>query len=305
MRISSNSKIFRLLFSFLFLLTIFSGCSTEETQTSNTSTQSHPVIVEQMLQISVERAPDKITVYSPDDVGGNFSTGFQYRGFSNITINIGNQSVFLEEALDSGLLSEIDIFYYAQMDAKNGFCQEEFESSYGVTHYTYHYPEYNIRIVHDTLEAPDKTQFPISLFIIYDSGSKIAACNDFIDPDTGKMMTWEDWGITFNIIDAAVNSLTLQCTQQGGMQIGELEIQGFSITQNGKAVDNSYVMINTHKPILSNDTTIISFDWTDDLSSGSYELDLLIHDIYDEEDVHPLMANYRDSQFYFIPFEIE
>lgn len=61
-------------------------------------------------------------------------------------------------------------------------------------------------------------------------------------------------------------------------------------------------------PLTMEGTTQLSFDFEDpfgSLSAGEYMLTMEIVDHYDASEVHPLMHNYRDTQWYSIEFTIQ
>lgn len=56
----------------------------------------------------------------------------------------------METALAQGKVSEEDILYFARQDARAGLCEMEAVSLRGVTNFYFHYPEYSLKIIHDT-----------------------------------------------------------------------------------------------------------------------------------------------------------
>lgn len=278
-------------------------------------TSSHAV-PEQLLKLSVTPSPQPATqIIQADNLKENFEYDIRYINITDVTIELNSTIQSLEEAFQNGITSEEEILFFARADARNGFCVQESESKHGLTHFTFIYPDYNLRIVHDILEAPDGKQHLISDLCIYlreynHTEYNLGPYTDFTNPKTGVRLDLEDWGLNLEVLDITFSGLKLNCTQSEGQQIGSLVLTGMALMQNNKYVtrlDSSPEMTNLDVTLLSNNCTEITIDWTQDygeLPAGEYQLILDIYDIFEESQVHPLMEDFHDRQVYTHSFTI-
>lgn len=263
------------------------------------------------LKISLTTAVDSpFSVFTNDALGGNFTEDLTYLGVKDVSINIEGTPTKLEDALENGSVSEEDIFYFARLDAKNGICQEICESTHGLTNFTYRYPEFDLRIIYDIYETPDGQQHLISDLGIYAPGTAPDAYRSFIDQESMLFYDSEDWGLVFKTTSVSPTSITLNCTQSGGQQIGELYTAYYAIRNSDgwiKRIDGENSGPGHEYPIVMGGSTELALDWNGyfgELPSGNYTLDLYIEDKYDDSQVHPLMVNYHDRQAYVIEFVV-
>lgn len=156
---------------------------------------------------------------------------------------------------------------------------------------------------------------------VYSSASLLAVDKPyFVDDESkyGHFIDREDWGLTFEAVEAAATSVTLNCTQSGGQHIGELEVDYYyniySMADDQAvplhSIQGSVISENTPPPlavIKPEDTTRFTIGWTERygaLDSGEYRIRLTVNDIFDESQVHPLMRDFHTSQGYWIEFTI-
>lgn len=250
------------------------------------------------------------TVISFEDAGGNFKNEIQYLNVADVAIELDGTQFKLEDTLRNGLITEEEIFCYARLDARNGFCQEEVQSKNGLTHFTYRYPECNIRLIYDIYETPDGQQHLISDMVIYPHDVILGAYTDFLNEDTYEYLDREDWGLAMEAKDVSPSGLTLHCSQTGGQQLGQLRIIQYSLTSSGQFVkmqDGQEILPSCGFALNMGGQTEITIDWSDiygPLPAGSYQIGLRIQDEFDEASVHPLSRDYHDAQSYGISFEI-
>ena len=267
-------------------------------------------VSEPLLKITVEPDSEAATNLSSEETGGNFNRNVQYRGVKNVTVEIDGQTCALEDALCKGLLSEEELFYLARADARNGFCEEIQESYHGLTHFTYCYPKYNLRIIYDIYETPDGQQHLISDLCVYAPKINLSSYVDFYDDETGYRLDREDWGIEVEITEVISTGMSLICTQSGGQQIGELRTTGYMLANEEGFVtglDGSAHIPSYDAPLQMDETTQLTLDWADiygELPSGEYRLGLHVIDEFDKSQVHPLMVDYHDWQIYELRFTI-
>ncbi len=237
-------------------------------------------------------------IFSPEEIGNNFNQGMSYCGVTDVSISLNSGDERLEDALKNGDITEEEIFFRARQDAREGRCQETFETQHGVTFYNYHYPDYDLWLVYDVFNSPNGKAYPVSQLIVFRTTPDYhlhPSCA-FTDPETGAFVNREDWGLTFELSDITSHSATVTCTQSGGQQIGQLEVRCYTLHPDTKGIINPPKF---ETEIAMDGTCQFSVDWSEtygDLPSGTYRLYLWVYDIYDESQLHPLMDDFQDWQ---------
>jgi hypothetical protein len=237
-------------------------------------------------------------IFSPEEIGNNFNQGMSYWGVTDVSISLNSGDERLEDALKNGDITEEEIFFRARQDARDGRCQETFETQHGVTFYNYHYPDYDLWLVYDVFNSPNGKAYPVSQLIVFRTTPDYhlhPSCA-FTDPETGAFVNREDWGLTFELSDITSHSATVTCTQSGGQQIGQLEVRCYTLHPDTKGIINPPKF---ETEIAMDGTCQFSVDWSEtygDLPSGTYRLYLWVYDIYDESQLHPLMDDFQDWQ---------
>lgn len=294
------------------------GCASEKSpapataSTTQAPTETEPSSVEHLrLSVSYDQDADYVE-YASDELGGNFSEKLIYNfNITSVTIDIDGQSMPLNEALRDGFITEEEIFCDARLDAREGFCEETYESLNGLTNFTFAYPDYNLRLLYDIYESPSGEQRLISEMVVYEKGTGLAPCHLFVDDETGEIYDLEDWGLSFEITEVSPTGMTIRCTHSGGQQIGQLEATGYYLSSNGLFLplndgsDSNPPMDNV--VLKDDDVTEFTLNWAEpygQLSSGEYRIMLYVHDVYDESQKHPLMRNFYDTQIYNLDFTI-
>ena len=237
-------------------------------------------------------------IFSPEEIGNNFNQGMSYCGVTDVSISLNSGDERLEDALKNGDITEEEIFFRARRDARDGRCQETFETQHGVTFYNYHYPDYDLWLVYDVFNSPNGKAYPVSQLIVFRTTPDYhlhPSCA-FTDPETGAFVNREDWGLTFELSDITSQSATVTFTQSGGQQIGQLEVRCYTLHPDTKGIINPPKF---ETEIAMDGTCQFSVDWSEtygDLPSGTYRLYLWVYDIYDESQLHPLMDDFQDWQ---------
>lgn len=297
---------------------LFTGCARSQTVPQTTT---EPVQTEEQaryLTLSVQQDKEASQYFRPEELGGNFQHGMQYRRVKDVTITMDGETIPLETALAKGEITEEDIFYYARKDARNGICKTEAKSLRGVSNFYFHYPEYSLKIIYDVHETPDGSQYVISQLHVYalrmfgEGFLHMDPTTHFFDPETGAYLDREDWGLTFEVQKVSPTSISVTCTQSGGQQIGNLSIAFYCLSNasgagrlnlEGTYGDDSMEAISVNMEGM----TTFSIDWTEcygSLPKGDYYLDLDIYDLFEPEQVPPLSADFHDWQGYSIPFTV-
>lgn len=306
----------------LTALLVLTGCGNPQTvsqpatETTQTTEAAAP---HRHLSISLEVDKDADTkVFDSEELNGNFLYTMQYHKVNNVTISIDGETYPLETALAKGAVNEEDIFYFARQDARARICEMEVESVLGVSNFYFHYPEYSLRLIYDVNETPDGSQHLISEFHVYArelpgklEQYELLPCGHFYDPESGEALDREDWGLTFEVQQASTTEVTITCTQSGGQQIGQLAVKYYYLFENDgpalkKAEEAKSASFETI-PLETDGATTFTIDWTDwygTLPSGSYFLLLDVYDLFDPDQVHPLMVDFHDWQQYSVFFAI-
>lgn len=246
-------------------------------------------------------------------------------GIENVTIDVDGIVMDLEDALLDGDISVDEMIADARLDSQLGICKEVAKSKNGLTEFTYYYQEFRLRYIYDIYETPDGKQHLITDCLIYGIGHE----PHFLSPndETGKYIDSEDWGLMFDVLQSNPTSINIKCTQFGGQQIGMLYVGDHilyrkdSNTRDLELIQpltkeweiNSYNEIknkdlSSHNYLTMGGSTELFFDFSllyGQLHAGDYVIHLQIVDLYKDEDMHPLMRNYYDMQWYEISFTIQ
>lgn len=303
----------------LLMFALLTGCASASVQpeasaigASSSQTISHvtqSAETRQKLCITAALNSDANTMFQSDELGESFSHSLHYYNVEDVQIQLGEESMPLEDALANQRITEEEIFRFARTDARNGFCQETVESSLGLSHFTYHYPTVNIRLVYDVYETPDGNQHLISHMAVYgtDDSFILEPYTDFRDPETLLRLDSEDWGLSFTVTESTASSVTIVCQQSGGQQIGQLFVDWYDLRGSDPSLPDSGESPSCSVPLTMGGTTTFTLDWTEDygeLSGGEYRLSLNIRDHFDESQVHSLMQDFHDWQVYDVKFTI-
>lgn len=223
-------------------------------------------------------------------------------GLTDVTIDLGGNVMDLGNALREGKTSLSEISFLAQSDSQSGFCTEGWKSKNGLAEFRYSYPDFDLWIVDDIYETPDRLQHLIRGITLCQPGSDVAFLHNELDQ--------EDWGIEFSVAEASQTEITLNYTQSGGQVLGQLMTYGYAISRlnpmEGIALlDNA--PLQEQKPISMNGQGTLCLDietYFGALPAGQYGMYLYLQDAYNEEDVPPLTRNYHDVQCYWIEFTV-
>ena len=308
------------------LLTILSitGCNLrarrnyESIQTQNTSSTNFPGNTdltekdtntyspnERSLKISVcPKADARNSMTLLPTQGSSFETRVHYIGVYDVTVYIKNSKVLLIDALRENHISMEEISAYARLDSRKGLCQEFTKTRYGQTFFAYRYPEYEIRFLQDFIYSEIGELYLVNELYVCPNNYEVEryVCYD----------TQEDWGLTFDVVEANSSSITLAYTQSGGNQLGELIVDFYyldlvdeelSRLEGATGVENYQP-----KPVLKvNSTDEIILNWMDiygPLPAGDYVMTLKVSDVYDTDRSEPLLAKFETRQSYYIEFTI-
>lgn len=306
----------------LSMCMILCGCEAQETAYTDAAT--NPEIVTPTDEIQSFRWFDlSVTPLSKEDlpwknqiltVPGT-DRSLEISGFSAADIFVDGAYIPLEQAVESGKITPEQVASFVRLDAAEGNCREEYVTHLGLTRFYYYYPEYAVQIVCDVKVFPDGTERLINGVAI----ESLEMVNT--DPlsymymdENGNRLDVEDWGIRFETDNVSATGMTIRCTQSGGQHAGQLVITTFMTfsSQAGGPVDlkiasfqNWFAEHCATLAIENDGVTELVIDWGSlygSLPSGEYRMLVTVTDVYDPEDIHPFMVNFRDNQDYTISF---
>ena len=262
----------------------------------------------------------KLSVVADDEAGrsvlleenteNSFTRTAIREGFSQANIEVDGETMSLKEALESGRITQAEIGCLARLDAQNGYCQATRQTRNGLTHFTYQYPDFNLRVVYDVYVTPDGGEDLIDHILLYPvrSNEFLGAYTDFYDPVTWERTDLEDWGVCFTVDEATPTQATVTCQQAGGQQIGQLFVDWYYLVPivdgQGVGMDRIDGVMESPRcevPLNMGGETTFTLDWTEEygpLPSGEYRVSLNVLDHFDESQVHPLMQDFHDWQIY-------
>lgn len=232
-----------------------------------------------------------------------------YRLVENVTVDIQGEPVPLDEAITGGAVSVEALLAATRQDAAAHICQEFIRTKNGLTEYTYCYPDYNLVFCDDVLETPDGGRHLIRSLQVAAPGVPGAVDTALIDPDSPYRypIDREDWGLDFRVLSAAGDSVTLEITQSGGQQFGQLVLQRGGIYTAGDldtAQQVQFVEFTPAQPLTMGGVTQVEIHWATPQPSGSYLLRLSLHDDFTPENIPPLSQDFHEYQTYYIEFQI-
>lgn len=248
-------------------------------------------------------------LFRPAQLGNDITQNMYYVGLSSVTVTVDGHAMALEDALHQGTITFAQLAADAQLDARNGFCEESATSYNGVSYFVYRYPELSVGLVNDVYATPDGQQHLIRKLSVYAPDEDITPPNHYYDSNWG-LLDLEDWGLTFSVEQVSATAITLRCTQSGGQQIGQLSVDWYSLRNEQGFLPNlsgTAESPSCEVALQMDGETQITLDWTEEygsLPSGQYGLTLNIQDHYEPSQVHPLMQNFHDWQAYNLEFTI-
>lgn len=303
----------RLLFLLLTAALLLAGCAAEVPDpTPQAPTAATPQAGP--LDISVTRLWDAPLVqFTPEELSGSYSMA--YHNVTDVQISIDGEPYPLEQAIKDGLVTIEALVAQAQFDAAKGDCKESFTSTNGLTRFIYTYRDFELVVYDDVYESPSAEPHLFREFIVSTPrNSEGVSVSPFITDENGERIDIgrEDWGITLEATDVTADGLTLNITQSGGQQVGTLNVVYFWLSEKAGDDEESihydpdeWGWTSDKIPIASNSSTSLDIEWASyigSLSPGTYILQIMILDIYDPTQVHPLQRNFRDNQVYVIEF---
>ena len=258
--------------------------------------------------------PDKVIPLAQ----GNFPEA-HYWSVKDVTVQLDGTRMPLEDALREGLVTVDDVIASAREDAAVGRCKESSQSKNGLAVFRYHYPAFNLQSLYDIYETHDGWRHRITDFYVYGIGRDPGYSIGW-DEETGDPIDYEDWGLTFTVIQLSPSGVTLECAQSGGQQFGRLNVAGLMLsrknpdTQDWERVEpldasigaDIYKAYSEITPKPEDDLAMggakeLTYDLEamfGRLTAGEYKISLKIVDCYDEADVPPLSRNFYDVQWY-------
>ena len=299
MHLTKNCK--RLVCGFILLLIIHLHFSISKSDNLiQTPPESQPQLCSQFLLLNVleDDTAKTTTLYK----SGLKQISCSY--LSEVRITINDTDMLLADAIAEEFVSFEKIAAWSKLDAESGFCSVKYTSNNGLTQSIYRYDSYELMIYDDIYETPDGSNHHIQSCSILPPGRSSRISVFHIDP-SGKILDREDWGIAIKPIQVSASEVKFQIDQAGGQQIGCLVTKTFFLDSK---IDGKNILRNKIKIDLNmGGSTEVNWNWQHSigkLPSGTYRITFQLLDKYDETQVHPLMQNYHDSQYYGFSFTV-
>lgn len=233
-----------------------------------------------------------------------------YNLVENVTVDIQGSPVPLDEAVSGGMVSVEALLAAARQDAEAGVSFEFIRTKNGLTEYTYCYPDYNLVFCDDVLETPDGKSHLIRSLQVAAPGTPGTVDTALTDPDSPYRypIDREDWGLDFQVLAADSGSVTLEITQSGGQQFGQLVLQRGGVYTAGDldgAQEVCFVELTPAQPLTMEGTTQVTLRWAQPQERGDYLLRLSLHDNFTQQDIPPLSQDFHEYQTYYVEFQIK
>ena len=265
-----------------------------------------------LIQFHVQVDPDRGYQQILSDAAGKRCSKISTYDLSEILVEADGDLFSIEDAVSQKILSPESVYAQALIDSQNNVCRVSYSSNLGLSKFVFLYEEYELLIRHDIFEAANGVEYLINDLIIAAPGEaiKLRPGYQYSGKDgTVLNLLAEDWGIQWDVKEISPTSLTANCVQYGGQQVGDLEIIRFRVFDHKwgelPVAEDQSVKEQIPVPIQMNTTSELLFDWESmygKLNAGEYYLYIVIQDKYDT--IHPFLQKYSDTQQYFIPFTI-
>lgn len=312
--------------SLLLIALLLCGCQKEEPLETSETLETTAQEVEETVFPEGQRLRLKVT---PGNNGGAYDIVCEHKGsnphvygVSSVTVFLDGEEMDLGDAVEAKRITVEELEAYARIDAKEGFCQMEYATRNGFTLYVYHYDDFDIATYYDVYTDPDGRETHFQKFAVASAaGPDGADIGNF--RNIGKYSVHfpydaqEDWGLTIDVTESTADHLTLQITQSGvGQHFGQLSVSEvmhlYKINEDQSMVGYSYPSVLPAEEtylcdIPNNGSTELVISWTDtfgQLESGNYRVQIDIQDIFDPEQLHPLMQDFTERQGYQIEFTV-
>lgn len=296
----------------LVSLLLLTGCGSQAQSATapaavQEETASAPVQEGQRLHLAVVPEEGSLESFPMPQSTEKTYGEITYVGVKDVRLQLSGGEKALAQALSDGDISLGEISAYAQLDARNGICQEEYTSKNGLAQYCYTYPEYRLYLVHDIYELPNGTAIPVQELRICDPSEEEGVTSVYTD-EAGNILDMEDWGLTWTVAEVTPTSAKLRCTQQGGQQLGQLVVTTCMVSRQDGSEGPQLFGVDI--PLTMGGDCEITLDWAEELGAlapGQYTLRLGVEDRYDPDGVHPLLLhhNYKDIQGYPLDVTVE
>lgn len=246
--------------------------------------------------------------FTAEELGIAFDGKVSYSGLSQVNIQIGDTVMPLEDALKNGEITVEALIADIRLDAEDKVCRERTASKLGLSRFIYQYRDFDAEITYDVYETPAKGNYIIRQVCFYPPGHALNVSHAYSDDDhPGEWIDRENWGISLKSDSVTPGGMVLECLQSGGQQIGTLHADYFMLFKANEPAAGDTVTIDCSTPLTMGGTCEITLDWSDtygELSSGDYAVFLLVRDEFDESQVHPLMRDFKSTQYYVVEFAV-
>lgn len=289
--------------------------SSYPTKTVNQSVPDDPRISLTLIKADKPTNHQRLT---EEDLEGIYDGVIDHTGFSDVLIKIDGADMSLREAILDQHISVEDFIAGLQTDARNGYCKEIYETDIDLTHFLYRYKTFEVAVFNDVWEAPNgKKVLARDIWIDQSWHFYDGIRRTYLDDERNEVNRLkEDWGLSFEVLEATPTSVRVKVVQKGGQQFGQLQVNILHADIAGETGGVLRTANNTEPQMTGfpadglltmNGTTELTFDWSKDLGSipsGKYWINFAVNDVYNIHSIHPFTKNYTDDQVYFFEFEI-
>lgn len=258
-------------------------------------------------KLSVEDNREAYLYYPGSVLGGKLNPGMDYQYVRNVQIQLGRDSVPLEEAIRDGKITIQQMYAQACKDAEEGICTLTRLSQNGVTNNIFCYPEFQINIVDDLLEH-DGQDIPVA-YLAVSGANQTPNTIDGWDSQRKSPRVKEDWGMSFDAVFSD-GSLSVVVHQADGMQQGTLTVENAAIIDQypfALADENGNVRLTQLEgtALAMGGETNLEINLAEFLGQEpekeSYALNVCIEDCVSSGQT----PKHQSSQYYSIPFTVE
>lgn len=278
-------------------------------QAVRTDEEYSSLVISQQLGTQGEKANKQFNQYFPAQEDADYD--ISYHLVTDVTIDIDGQQVALEEAIAKGSITVEEIIADVRRDVVADICKEFTQTQRGWTQFIYCYSDFQLEYCNDIYQTPDGKEHLIRyLNVVYPHDTATAQLSTTIyDMSTPYHypIDMEDWGLEFSISAIDEDGFTLNITQSGGQQFGQLMIENYVLLTYGNWQVLSMQTCNPKLAVTMSGNTEIRLSWEDlcfEPIDGKYCLTLSLLDQYSTEAIHPLAIKYHDVQNYYIEFQI-
>lgn len=234
--VSSKRAFISLVFIFTLFVCILNVAAAEHSRQCTiravrTGEEYASLVISQQLGTLDEEANKKYNQYFPAQEDGGYD--ISYHLVTDVIIDIDGQQVALEEAIAKGRITVEEVIADVRRDVVADVCKEFTQTQRGWTQFIYCYSDFQLEYCNDIYLTPDGKEHLIRyLNVVYPHDIATTQFSTTIyDMSTPYHypIDMEDWGLEFSISAIDENGFTLNITQSGGQQFGQLMVENYTL----------------------------------------------------------------------------